>query len=256
MIGIASSGLPNIRKLRLRVSNVVLTYSCFAAGFSHFLALEHWIKRLSDRRPIPDDLRDRLLTANRHTCCICHEPRQPVEIHHINSNPGENSWDNLAVLCRNCHGLVSANGNLGRRYTAGEVRRYKAEWELRCHAAADEIESPVEELHETKLIDANSHETYEFEMEEGDELIFSIAANDYLDAVICDEEDIDEWADGEFYEKRPLPDEYWWSRTQIMEGANYKFTAPQDGLYVMLLVNWAGDETELTVDAAVWKRGD
>ena len=30
-----------------------------------------------------------------------------------------------------------------------------------------------------------------------DEMVFSIDANDFLDVVVCDEEDVDEWADGD-----------------------------------------------------------
>ena len=139
------------------------------------------------------------MAANRHTCCICHEPQHPVEKHHINEDPADNSWNNLAVVCRNCHGLVTAKGNVGSQYTSGEVLRYKKLWEKRCAEADDEdIDSPIEEVHETKLIDGDGgYDAYLFDMEEADELVFSIDANDYLDMVICDEEDVDEWADGE-----------------------------------------------------------
>ncbi len=89
-------------------------------------------------------------------------------------------------------------------------------------------------------------------MGRGDELVFSIEANDYLDAVICEEADVEEWTEGEFDEESPLPDEYWWFRRRVKEG-NYRFTAPQDGRYVLLLVNWDEDETEITVDADVWE---
>ena len=135
----------------------------------------------------------------------------------------------------------------------GEVRKYKTAWEIRCREATqDEVESPIEEVHETKLIDGNGHETYQFDMGRGDELVFSIEANDYLDAVICEEADVEEWTEGEFDEESPLPDEYWWFRRRVKEG-NYRFTAPQDGRYVLLLVNWDEDETEITVDADVWE---
>jgi hypothetical protein len=209
-------------------------------------------EKSKERRPIPAKLRDDLLAANRHTCCICHEQRHPVEKHHINGDPGDNRWDNLAILCRNCHGLVTVKGSLGAGYSAAEVFQYKQQWEQRCREAAEnEIESPGDDVHETKLIEADGHETYEFDMEQGDELVFSIEANDYLDLVICDTEDIEEWIDEEHDEERPLP-EHDWARPQVMEG-NYKFTAPEDGRYVLLLVNWDEEPTEVTVDAAVWE---
>lgn len=192
------------------------------------------------------------MVANRHRCCICHEPRHPVEKHHIDEDPSNNAWDNLAMLCRNCHGLVTAKSNLGCQYTPGEVLAYKRAWEKRCaEVSAEEIESPVEEIHETKLIEGDDNEQYPFDMDEGDELVFSLDANDFLDVVICEEEDIDAWSEGEHDEERPLPDCYW-SRTGVMEG-EYAFVAPEEGRYVLLLVNWDDEGTEVTVDAAVWE---
>ena len=127
------------------------------------------------------------MTASRHQCCICHKPRLPVEKHHINGDPSDNAWGNLAVLCRNCHGLVTAQGSLGSNYTAGEVRRYKHQWEKRCaEASADDIESPIEEVHVSKLIYVDGNEEYPFDMNWGDELVYSISANDYVDAAICE----------------------------------------------------------------------
>jgi hypothetical protein len=110
------------------------------------------------RKRVPGDLNDRLMVANRHTCCICRQPRHPVEKHHIDEDPSNNEWNNLAVVCRNCHGLISAKGNLGARYSPGEVLRYKQDWEQHCaEAGEDDIDSPVDEIHETRVIEGGSH---------------------------------------------------------------------------------------------------
>jgi hypothetical protein len=192
------------------------------------------------------------MAANRHTCCMCHEPRHPVEKHHINGAPADNTLDNLAVLCRNCHGIVTAKGNLGTNYGAGEVLQYKKLWEKRCaEADEDEIESPIEEIHETKLIEANENEEYPFDMEEGDELVFSIEASSHLDVVLCDGADVDEWMDNDLTEKHALPKNYW-CRTGIMEG-EYNFVAPDAGCFVLLLVNWSKQPSEVAFDASVWE---
>lgn len=198
------------------------------------------------------------MAANRHTCCVCHAPRNPVEKHHINSDPADNAWNNLAVVCRNCHGLVTATGSLGASYTPGEVLRYKQLWEKRC-AEADELEidSPVDEVHETKLIEGGEHEVYPFDMAEGDELVFAFDANDCLDIVICDEQDMDDWAEGnidddEDDEERPLPAGYLHKR-DVINCREQRFEAPEDGSYVLLLVNWDDEATEVAVDAAVWE---
>jgi hypothetical protein len=192
------------------------------------------------------------MVANRHTCCICHEPRHPVEKHHINGDPADNTWDNLAVLCRNCHGIVTVKGNLGTTYGAGEVLQYKRLWERRCVAAGeDEIESPIEEIHEAKLIEGNENEEYPFDMEEGDELVFSIEAASPLDVVICDDADVDEWMDNDLTEKHALPN-YYWCRTGIKKG-EYNFVAPDAGCFVLLLVNWSKQSSEVAFDASVWE---
>lgn len=154
--------------------------------------------------------------------------------------------------------LVTATGSLGARYTPGEVLRYKLSWEKRCaEADAGEIDSPVEEVHETKLIKGGKHEDYPFNMVAGDELVFAIVANDYLDIVICDEQDLDEWAGEEIEideddEDRPLPAGYW-HKTDVINCGDQRFEAPEDGRYVLLLINWDDEATEVIVDAAVWE---
>lgn len=82
---------------------------------------------LPPRAPIPQKIADHLLYEADHTCCICHNKKFDVEIHHIHgrhdSGPG-----NLIVLCRNCHSEVSRKGGLGRRYSAGELKHFKKSW--------------------------------------------------------------------------------------------------------------------------------
>ena len=50
---------------------------------------------------------------------------------------------------------------------------------------------------------------------------------------------------------RPLPPGYW-HKTNVIAGDEYRFVAEDTGSYVLLLVNWDDDPTEVTVDAAVW----
>jgi hypothetical protein len=209
------------------------------------------------RTRVPGDLTDRLMAANRHTCCVCHQPRHPVEKHHINGDPSDNEWNNLAVVCRNCHGLLSIKGNMGAHYTAGEVLHYKLDWEKRCaEAEVNEIDSPVDEIHETRIIEGNEHDLYSFEMQEGDELVFSIDASDPLAVVVCDEEDAEAWSEGEIdhdedNDNEPLPDGYL-HLTGLTECRERTFRAPEAGSYVLLIVNWDEETAEVTVDAAVW----
>jgi len=46
----------------------------------------------------------------------------------------------------------------GAHYTPSEVLRYKLDWEKRCGKAdKDDIDSPADEVHETKLIEGGEH---------------------------------------------------------------------------------------------------
>ncbi len=56
---------------------------------------------MASRKSIPPNLKDKLLVAASHACTIC--GRSPVQIHHIDGNPSNNSEDNLIVLCLNHH---------------------------------------------------------------------------------------------------------------------------------------------------------
>jgi len=90
---------------------------------------------MSDNRPqIPTVIADRLMADNKHTCCICHV-RQDVIIHHIDEDRTNNDPQNLAVLCNGCHSLVHSNMGLGRKYTPGEMKIYKEQWEETCRVA-------------------------------------------------------------------------------------------------------------------------
>jgi len=140
-------------------------------------------------------------------------------------------------------------------------------------APVDEIESPLDELHETRLIDGDTHAEYPFDMKRSQELVFSIEADDALDLVICQEGDIDAWleevdddededegCDDDYEdlegedndeEERALPDGFW-TNTGVIECGDTVFVAPKAGRYVLLLVNWDEDATEVAIDATVW----
>ena len=40
--------------------------------------------------------------------------------------------------------------------------------------------------------------------------------------------------------------------TGLKECLERKFKAPDDGTFALLLVNWDDEDTEVTIDAAVW----
>ncbi|MFO8164525.1 MAG: HNH endonuclease signature motif containing protein [Desulfatiglandales bacterium] len=84
------------------------------------------------RRKIPNSVEAKILVANRHLCCICHEEGKNVHIHHIDGNPSNNDPENLCVLCLHHHDKVHSKSGLGKTIKADHLKIYKREWEDRC----------------------------------------------------------------------------------------------------------------------------
>jgi hypothetical protein len=78
-------------------------------------------------------------------------PRKDVQVHHIDSTPSNNDAANLAVVCLDCHSLVSGGRGLGRQYRPGEVRRYKKTWERIVSYQRNKYKPPTQ-AHQRELI--------------------------------------------------------------------------------------------------------
>ena len=78
---------------------------------------------------VPQKIADNLMFENDHTCCICRIKGKNVQIHHIDGNNSNNDPSNLALVCLECHSKVTGDEGLGRRYSSGEIKRYKRTWE-------------------------------------------------------------------------------------------------------------------------------
>jgi hypothetical protein len=80
------------------------------------------------REQIPQNIVDEVLYRADHICCICRENGKGIQIHHIDGDRNNNSPDNLAVLCLEHHRKVHLRGGFGRQLSAGEVQRYRDDW--------------------------------------------------------------------------------------------------------------------------------
>lgn len=80
------------------------------------------------RAPIPDDTAVRVLFEHDHTCCVCNEPGRDVQIHHIDDDNENSSYENLSVLCLQDHNDTQIKGGFGRKLRAPEVIKYRDEW--------------------------------------------------------------------------------------------------------------------------------
>ena len=110
------------RRVQSRFVRFAVFYSCAAI-------VDGLYGQKKIRSEIPANVAAEVLYRNDHTCCICNVPRKHVQIHHINGDPSNNSPANLAVVCLDCHSLVTGAHGFGWHYSAGEVRNYKKAWE-------------------------------------------------------------------------------------------------------------------------------
>jgi len=83
---------------------------------------------VSERIPVPAEIASQALFESDRTCCVCQVPGKPVQIHHIDSDPSNNSPENLAVSCLHCHNDTQVRGGFDRKLSPDVVRRYRIEW--------------------------------------------------------------------------------------------------------------------------------
>ena len=207
------------------------------------------------RPKVPDAIAVAVLAANKHTCCICEE-RKHVQLHHIDGDESNNDPANLAVVCLDDHSRVTGDEGLGRRFSPAEVRVYKKRWEAICSGSSrrdedEEDDKPEEPLYSTvqsRLLRKDENYSYEFEIEEGQELSVSISADDYIDASICTPRDVKRWLDGH--------DLMEYEGDEDVRECELSFVPDKSGRYVVLLVNRSDDDVDVTVDVAIWAADD
>ncbi len=82
---------------------------------------------MTERVSIPDDDGAKVLFASDRTCCVCRTEKK-VQIHHIDGDPSNNDFDNLAVICLHCHSEAYSTGGFVRRLTPDLIRLYNTSW--------------------------------------------------------------------------------------------------------------------------------
>jgi hypothetical protein len=200
------------------------------------------------RTTIPPDVAEEVLVANDHTCCICREARKHVQLHHIYGDPSNNDAGNLSVLCLDCHSRVTGDEGLGRKYSAGEVTRYKVDWEAICAESEDdsgEVDQPVQVLRRSFRVRAGDHAQYDFNLEEGWEFEITVSADDYVGVSSCGQRDYKRWIDGGELMQYEGEDD--------ARHCELDFTAPKNGTYLLLVINEGAEDVDVTLDASLWE---
>ena len=69
-----------------------------------------------------------MLFESDRTCCVCRIRFKPVQIHHLDDNPANNSIANLAVLCFDCHRETMIRGGFDRKLDSEQIILYREDW--------------------------------------------------------------------------------------------------------------------------------
>jgi len=80
------------------------------------------------RAKVPSRMTDTVLFESDRTCCICNDPSRTVQIHHLDGDPNNNNFDNLAVLCLEHHNEATITSGMGRKLTEGQIKKYRDHW--------------------------------------------------------------------------------------------------------------------------------
>ena len=86
---------------------------------------------MTKRKAIPKDVRDQVLVAAMHRCCLCPDHEDVVDLHHVIqiSEGGPNTEDNLIAVCPTCHAKIHRIRN---RYNVAQLGMYKERWVQLC----------------------------------------------------------------------------------------------------------------------------
>ncbi|MCA9734567.1 HNH endonuclease [candidate division KSB1 bacterium] len=99
---------------------------------------EDWeIQRIQDalqRKPVPDDIVEKLIECCDWSCCLCWDINRqvPIIIHHLveHAKGGTNAYDNLVILCLNHHGLAHSKWEISRHPAPADyIKKRKSEFE-------------------------------------------------------------------------------------------------------------------------------
>lgn len=93
------------------------------------------------RTPISPDQSAQILFASDRTCCICNIRGKRVQIHHIDEDPNNNAFENLSVLCFDCHDETQIRGGFGKHLTAPVVKKYRDDWLVRVKQRREKADS-------------------------------------------------------------------------------------------------------------------
>lgn len=214
------------------------------------------------RIPIPSETSEKLLYQNRHICSRCREDRKHVQIHHIDGNPSNNKIENLAVLCLDCHSLVTGNEGLGRSYSPNEVSSYKKAWEKLCiewlegnknesksnENNDDDDDEVIDSDYIDDVLESNTHIVYHYELDESDGVSLWVKSEEPIDIAIVKRIDYENW----HTRNVALSDAH---ELLIEEATEEKemFIAKEGDEYSVIFANFSSETISIQADISIWE---
>ncbi len=214
---------------------------------------------MKPRPNINPDIAAQLMFQNRHTCCICHEPRKHVQIHHIDETPSNNELENLGVVCVDCHSLVTSDQGFGKKYSAREVGFFKNNWEEQCAEFhnqeasnggdddEDETDEPADSYYTDTILPAESHIDRHYNLDRDDEIKIWTESDEPLDVMIMTTRNYDLWCVCEDDERVTFL-EYHDAQYEL----STSYTSPKDGKYTVVVCNHTEEDARLQLDISIW----
>jgi hypothetical protein len=93
------------------------------------------------RVEIPDEVAASVLFQADRTCCVCQERGKSIQLHHVDEDPANNDFQNLAVLCLECHNLTQITGGFGRRLDRAQILKFRDNWHHRVGQRRDRADT-------------------------------------------------------------------------------------------------------------------
>jgi hypothetical protein len=87
------------------------------------------------RVAIPEELKNEILSRSNNRCCVCQMPF--VQFHHIDEDPSNNDFDNIAPVCPNCHNQAHTHAALTVNLTPPRLKAIRDRWYAYCESRKD-----------------------------------------------------------------------------------------------------------------------
>lgn len=109
------------------------------------------------RKKIPESIDSQVMYFADRRCCV--DQKSGDHIHHLDGNAGNNKFENLVLLCFDCHDNASIVGSLKKKLSAKTILKYRehhyAVIRNQREASLNKFDHPVQQLSSEILIESS-----------------------------------------------------------------------------------------------------